>query len=469
MKTPEEIEAHFKEHGQEHVLQHIPTLSEAEKSALYEQLSSIELDKIPPIPELVATLKKEEEESPSRTITPLTERVAYSTDAATVEKVEPLGLDAIQKGKIAALVLAGGQGTRLGFEHPKGMYNIGLPSGRTLFQMIVERLLRLKTLAKADKNIPLYVMTSPINHEETVTFFESNQCFGMDRADIVFFQQGVLPCFDNDNKIILEGPGKVAVAPDGNGGIYPSLDKSGSLADMEARGIEFLHVFAIDNSLVKPADPVFVGYCLSQNADCGNKVCWKTNAHEKVGVVAARDGKPCVIEYSEITKEMAEQTDASGRLVFGAGNIANHFYTIDFIKNTILPNFGNLYHLAHKKIPYYDADKKEVVKPTANNGIKLETFIFDVFPLSQRMAVWDVTRADEFAPVKNAPGSPSDSPDTARVLISNLAKTWVQKAGGKLAGDTESDQSEISPLTSFAGEGLEELVKGKEISCPFSL
>jgi len=312
-------------------------------------------------------------------------------------------------------------------------------------------------------------MTSPINHKETVSFFEENQCFGMDRSDLVFFQQGVLPCFDNNHKIILEAPGKVAVAPDGNGGIYPSLQKSGSLADMEARGIEYLHVFAIDNSLVKPADPLFVGYCLSQNADCGNKVCWKTSADEKVGVVAARDGKPCVIEYSEITKEMSEQTDESGRLVFGAGNIANHFYTIDFIKNTILPNFGNLYHLAHKKIPYYDADKKEVVKPTVNNGIKLETFIFDVFPLSKRMAIWDVNRTDEFAPVKNAPGSSSDSPDTARILISNLAKSWVEKAGGKLIGDIESDKCEISPLTSFSGEGLEELVKDKKINCPFSL
>lgn len=238
---------------------------------------------------------------------------------------------------------------------------------------------------------------------------------------------------------------------------------------MEKRGVQHLHVFAIDNCLALPADPAFIGYCLSQQADCGNKVCWKTNAHEKVGVVAARDKKPCVIEYSEITKEMAEEVDASGRLVFGAGNICNHYYSLDFIKNKILPNFGNLYHLAHKKIPYYDGDKKETVKPTANNGIKLETFIFDVFPMSERMAIWDVTRAEEFAPVKNAPGSPSDSPNTARTAISNLAKAWVTKAGGKLTGNEESDQSEVSPLTSYSGEGLESLVKDKDIACPFSL
>lgn len=469
MKTQTEIEAYFKKHGQEHVLKHLSELADADKQSFLQQLSSIELEKIPPIAELEATLKKQEEESANQSITPLTERVAYSSDAAVVDKVQPLGLEAIQKGQVAALVLAGGQGTRLGFDHPKGMYNIGLPSGRTLFQMIVERLLRLKALAKSDKNIPFYVMTSPINHEETVKFFDSNNSFGMDRADIVFFEQGVLPCFDKDNKIILETDSKVAVAPDGNGGIYPSLEKSGSLADMEKRGVQHLHVFAIDNCLALPADPAFIGYCLSQQADCGNKVCWKTNAHEKVGVVAARDKKPCVIEYSEITKEMAEEVDASGRLVFGAGNICNHYYSLDFIKNKILPNFGNLYHLAHKKIPYYDGDKKETVKPTANNGIKLETFIFDVFPMSERMAIWDVTRAEEFAPVKNAPGSPSDSPDTARAAISNLAKAWVTKAGGKLTGNEESDQSEVSPLTSYSGEGLESLVKDKDIACPFSL
>ena len=463
------VDAHFKKHGQEHVLKYLPELSDSEKEAFLEELADIQLDKIPPIAELEAQLKKQEEESAGQTIAPLTDRVAYSSDKATVAKVEPLGLEAIHKGQVAALVLAGGQGTRLGFDGPKGMYNIGLPSGRTLFQMIVERLLRLKELSKATQNIPLYVMTSPINHEDTVKYFESQECFGMDRSDIVFFQQGMLPCFDKENKIILEDRNKVAMAPDGNGGIYPSLEKSGSLADMEKRGIEYLHVFAIDNSLVKPADPVFVGYCISQNADCGNKVCWKTDAHEKVGVVAAREGKPCVIEYSEITKEMAEEKDANGRLVFGAGNICNHFYTLDFIKNQILPNFGNLYHLAHKKIPYYDTEKKETIKPESNNGIKLETFIFDVFPLSERMAIWDVTREEEFAPVKNAPGSPSDSPDTARLAISNLAKGWVKAAGGTLTGDTDSNMCEVAPKTSFAGEGLEELVQGKEISCPFSL
>lgn len=165
---------------------------------------------------------------------------------------------------------------------------------------------------------------------------------------------------------------------------------------------------------------------------------------------------------------MAESVDAEGRLVFGAGNICNHFYTLAFLKDKVLPNMDNMYHIAHKKIPYYDPNEKKTVKPTSNNGIKLETFIFDVFPLSERMAVFQTEREEEFAPVKNAPGSASDSPDTARAMISALAKKWLLDAGAKLVGDVEGGPCEISPLVSYSGEGLDEY-NGKEVVCPFSL
>ena len=178
--------------------------------------------------------------------------------------------------------------------------------------------------------------------------------------------------------------------------------------DMTNRGTKYIHVFSIDNALTKIADPVFIGHCVSKEADCGNKVVWKTGPHEKVGVLAEKAGKPCIVEYSEITTEMAERTDANGRLVFGAGNICNHFYTLDFLRDKVMPNLGNLYHIARKKIPYYDETTQSTVKPEANNGMKLESFIFDIFPLSERMAVLDALRDQEFAPVKNAPGSPSD-------------------------------------------------------------
>ena len=284
----------------------------------------------------------------------------------------------------------------------------------------------------------------------------------------MLFQQGMLPCLTVDGKIILETKSKVAMAPDGNGGIYPALQSSGSLENMVARGVKYLHIFSIDNALVKPADPLFIGHCISVDADCGNKSVWKSHPHEKVGVVALRNGKPCVVEYSEISKDMAEEVDVDGRLVFGAGNICNHFYTLDFLRNVVLTNMGNLYHVAHKKIPYYDAEKDKTIQPECNTGIKLETFIFDVFPLSQRMALFEVSRDDEFGPVKNAPGSSSDSPDTARAMISARSKRWLEAAGATLENGNNDDICEVLPLTSYAGEGLEGY-NNKTVKCPFLL
>jgi UDP-N-acetylglucosamine/UDP-N-acetylgalactosamine diphosphorylase len=474
----EEIRARYEAAGQGHVLKYLPQLSDDEKSSLLSQLANIEVEKLSGF--LQAALDEQSQTTKGGKISPFSKSIARTTDESSKDLLETsrmTGLAAIKKGQVAALVLAGGQGTRLGFNGPKGMYDIGLPSGRTLFQLIVERLRRLGQLAATDEANavadeptvpPFYIMTSPLNHEETISYFKENSYFGMKASDVQFFCQGMLPCLTDEGKIILESPAQVAMAPDGNGGIYPSLVKSGMLDDMTSRGIEYLHVFSIDNALVKPADPVFIGYCIAQGADCGNKVLWKSHAHEKVGVLAEKDGKPCIVEYSDISTEMAERTDQDGRLVFGAGNICNHFYTLDFIRDVIVPNLGNMYHIAKKKIPYYNEETSETVTPTSNNGMKLESFIFDVFPLSKSMAVLDVSRDEEFAPVKNAPGSASDSPDTAREMISTLAKKWVKDAGGNLVGDIDST-CEIPPLLSYSGEGLTSIVKDKDIDCPFSL
>jgi len=430
------------------------------------QLDSIKVEDLSSLLE-AALADQQNQNGEDDGITPFSKHVGRTTDKDEATAAYEIGLEAIGRCEVAALVLAGGQGTRLGFAGPKGMYDIGLPSGRTLFQLLSERLKKLKQVAKCD-SLPFYIMTSPINHEETAAFFKENDYFGLPENDVLFFQQGMLPCMTNDGKIILETAGKVSMAPDGNGGIYPSLNNSGMIDDMTKRGTKYIHVFSIDNALTKIADPVFIGHCVSNKADCGNKAVWKSGPHEKVGVLAEKGGKPCIVEYSEITTEMAELTDANGRLLFGAGNICNHFYTMDFLKEKVIPNLGNLYHIARKKIPYYDDASKSTVKPESNNGIKLESFIFDIFPLAERMAVLDGMRDQEFAPVKNAPGSPSDSPDTARAYISKQAQKWVTEAGGKLTGDLDA-LCEISPMTSYGGEGLDELVQGKEIKCPFTL
>lgn len=474
--SEEEVRRRYEEAGQSHVFDFIDHISDlCDRNDLFVTLAGIAVEGLG---SLVDAARQTPEPDASK-IQPFGGTVTRTSDdpnAATAWRDE--GMRAISRGEVAALVLAGGQGTRLGFAGPKGKFDIGLPSHRTLFQLMAERIRKLSMLAEdgtgsSSKDnyscaIPFYVMTSPLNHDETESFFRENEYFGLGSNNVYFFRQGMLPCLNAEGKIIMESAGVVAMAPDGNGGIYPSLQSSGALDDMREHGVKYLHVFSIDNALVKPADPVFIGYCLSVNADCGNKVVWKAHAHEQVGVLASRNKCPCIVEYSEITREMAEKLDKStGRLVYGAANICNHFYTLEFIHETILPRMGNLYHLAHKKIPFYDPVSGQTVTPNANNGFKLESFIFDVFPLSQRMAVLDVERSEEFAPVKNKAGSPSDSPDSARGMLSKLAQKWITDAGGKLTGDLAS-VCEISPLTSYAGEGLEAIAKDKETVCPFN-
>jgi len=466
MTEENQVVSRYEAANQSHVFDHLDSLSEEDKGTFLKQLDGINVENLSSL--LGAALADaENEDDEDDVITPFSKDVGRTVDKEDSIVAYEKGISAIGRGEVAALVLAGGQGTRLGFSGPKGMYDIGLPSGHTLFQLLCERLKKLKELASCE-SLPFYIMTSPINHEETTAFFKDNDYFGLPEKDVLFFQQGMLPCMTNDGNIILESAGRVALAPDGNGGIYPSLKNSGMIDDMATRGTKYIHVFSIDNALTKIADPVFIGHCVSKGADCGNKVVWKTGPHEKVGVLAEKAGKPCIVEYSEITSEMAERSDTNGRLVFGAGNICNHFYTLEFLQEKVIPNLGNLYHIARKNIPYYDAASKSTIKPESNNGIKLESFIFDIFPLSEQMGVLDCERDQEFAPVKNAPGSASDSPDTARAYLSKQAQKWVTEVGGKLTGDLDS-LCEILPMTSYGGEGLEELVGGKEIQCPFSL
>eukprot|EP00977_Amphora_coffeiformis_P014718 scaffold4201_cov178-Amphora_coffeaeformis.AAC.13 len=465
MSSEDQLKARYAAVGQGHILEHLDKISSVEERQTFlQQLEGIAVEEIA---KLLESAQKTANNDDDAVITPFVGCIGRSSDAVTVEKVRPVGMDAIRQGQVAALVLAGGQGTRLGFSGPKGVYNIGLPSQKSLFEIMAERILKLRQLAGAEAQLPFYIMTSPINHAETEAYFRENNFFGLGEENVMLFQQGMLPCLTTDGKIILETKSKVAMAPDGNGGIYPALQSSGALDHMDARGVKYLHIFSIDNALVKPADPVFIGHCISQGADCGNKSVWKAHPHEKVGVVALRNGKPCVVEYSEISKEMAEQVDAHGRLAFGAGNICNHFYRLDFLRNVVLKNMGDLYHIAHKKIPYYDADKDETVNPESNTGIKLETFIFDVFPLAKNMAIFEAMRKEEFAPVKNAPGSSSDSPDTARTMISDLSKTWLVEAGVTLENDGDAI-CEVLPLTSYAGEGLEKY-KGETVKVPFMI
>jgi UDP-N-acetylglucosamine/UDP-N-acetylgalactosamine diphosphorylase len=402
------------------------------------------------------------------------------------------GLAAIACGKVAALILAGGQGTRLGFDRPKGEYDVRLPGHKCLFQLQVERLRRLKTLAAAyaarsgggaassisvaaaasgeegSVSLPLYVMTSPMTDADTRAFFAEHGNFGLPSSDVMFFSQGTLPCLTPVGKIMLETGWRVAEAPDGNGGIYRALHLSGVIADMKRRGVVGTHVFAVDNAVVRAADPAFLGFCLGAGADVGSKACPKAGPHERVGVLCLRDGAYTVVEYSEMDAATAELRDAAtGELAFNAGNICIHYYSTSFLETECSPAaLPKVYHMAKKAIPFADPATgrtltKEALAPLGNTGVKLESFIFDVFPRAKAMAVLEIDRDAEFTPVKNAPGAKDDSPDTARAMIAALHARWlaaagarVQPAAGAAATGGAASLVEVSPLVSYGGEGL---------------
>jgi len=246
---------------------------------------------------------------------------------------------------------------------------------------------------------------------------------------------------------------------------------------MQRRGVKHLHIYGIDNVLTKSADPVFIGGCVLKNAQIGNKVVWRASKAEKVGVAVEHNSRMLILEYSEIPKALADAQDETGKLVYGAGNICQHYIRLSFLVEVVLPTLSGIYHLARKKIPFLDPVTRQQVVPTANNGYKLEMYVFDIFPLADTFAVLNVTREDEFAPVKNEPGNPVDSPDTARQLLSEQAQRWLEAAGAevKVSASSSADCTssaaqaeklvEISPMLSYFGEGLQQFA-GQVVQAP---
>ncbi|PSR78716.1 hypothetical protein PHLCEN_2v7305 [Hermanssonia centrifuga] len=472
----ESLRQRYEAAGQAHLFQFWPELSENERTQLQAQLEALDIERVNRIYKNAVSSEKEAAEHAGKDIIePLPEDAADSVIGDTEKEKEwrRIGLKAIANGEVGVLLMAGGQGTRLGSSAPKGCYDIGLPSHKCLFQYQAERIARLQVIAAQDEGkpadsvvIPWYVMTSGPTRPETEAFFKKNSYFGLDSANVIFFEQGTLPCLTTDGKVLLETPSRVAVAPDGNGGLYAALrqpispsDKSRTvLSDLAHRKIRYVHGYCVDNCLVRVADPVFLGYCIHKQADCAAKVVPKAYATESVGVVARRGDKFSVVEYSEISREQAERRDPkSGELAFRAGNIANHFYTTDFLNEVESFEEGLAFHIARKKIAHVDLESGKLVKPTKPNGMKFEMFVFDVFPFTKRFAVLEVARNEEFSPLKNAPGTGSDDPDTSRRDLLAQQQRFLERAGAKIA---EGAEIEISPLVSYAGEGLESL-KGK--------
>ncbi|XP_076450236.1 UDP-N-acetylhexosamine pyrophosphorylase-like [Babylonia areolata] len=490
------LRSHLDAHGQSHLLQFWEGLSEDEKQMLFDELKLIDLEKVSQyFKDADATLRVSAEKIDDHleTLPPEVCGSVRGSSPADIVKYRKRGLTEVGNSRVGVLLLAGGQGTRLGVPYPKGMYDVGLPSGKTLYQLQAERILRLQRLAQEETgqvcHIPWYIMTSEHTKEATQTFFQKHQFFGLQPDNVVIFEQGLLPCLTFEGKIILETPGRLALAPDGNGGLYRALKAEGMLEDMARRGTQYIHVYCVDNILVKMADPVFVGFCVEKNAECGAKVVEKTAPQEAVGVVCKVNGRYQVVEYSEITLPTAEKRAADGRLAFRAGNICNHFFTLDFLRHVCHETQERQlkHHVAKKKIPHVDAEGR-TVKPQSPNGIKMEKFVFDVFQFARNFAVWDVVREEEFSPLKNADGAAKDTPTTCRHDLLALHQLFAKAAGALFVhadgspysgahsqlngGDAGQELNsaedavvcEISPLLSYAGEGLDS-VKGQKL-CP---
>lgn len=444
-------EAKLRTYKQEHVLKVLERLTGAAKNKLAAQIEQIDFERL---------FKALDERNRSKEvkysgITPIRYQDWDGYEEEQQRAFTELGWELLRNGKIGAVVVAGGQGSRLGHRGPKGTLDIGLPSGKSLFQLQAERLLHLSR--RAGKSIPWYIMTSPDNHEETISFFRSFQHFGYPAGDCFFFQQNVMPVLDHDGKLLLCADGAIMLAPSGHGECFASLKRSGALADMKQRNLDWLFYYNVDNALIKAADPAFIGVAVSHNNKVATKVIEKTDIDEKIGIVCLNHGRPAVLEYNEIPDGIKEARTRDGRLFYNLGHISIHLFKLDFIEEHADAEIP--FHVASKKLDHFDYLGNHIT-PAEPNVYKLERFIFDFFPLADQLTVLKARREEEFAPVKNK--TRADSPQSARKLLLALHQKWLHDAGIRVEQLKERD-IEISPLLSYNGEGL----KAEDVNVPF--
>ena len=405
----EEIKRTLKKYGQEHLLNFYETLDERKQDQLLEQIENIDF-------ELISSLynkTKDGNKNDDADIEPIDYIDKYKLNG-DYKFYEEIGEKAIRAGKLAVVTMAGGQGTRLGHDGPKGTYDIGLESHKSLFELLCDYI--KEQANKYNVQIPWFIMTSKENNQATVEFFKQNKFFGYEK-NIFFFVQGQLPMIDTEGKILIGEDYLIKEAADGHGGVYESLVKSKMVEKMKQLGIEWVFIGGVDNCLVKMVDPVLMGIAIDKGVTAAGKSVVKANPHEKVGAFCRKNGKPSVVEYSEITDEMAEATDENGELLYGESHILCNLFSISAIErmgSNPLP-----YHSAFKKATYIDKEGNKVV-PTSPNAYKFEAFLFDAFGEVDDMAILRVKREEEFAPVKNAEGV--DSPETARKLYNDFYK-----------------------------------------------
>jgi len=376
-------------------------------------------------------------------------RLADRNPRWTAADARTRGIEALTAGKIGVLLVAGGQGSRLGFEHPKGMYSIGPVSGASLLQIHYEK--AVAAARRYGKSVPIYMMTSPVTHDEQVEFLEKHDRFGLPPDDVVLFRQGTMPAVDaKTGNLLLAEKSSVFLSPDGHGGTVAALAAGGAIDHMRRRGIEHLFYLQVDNPLVPIADPSFIGYHLLANSDLTSMAVAKQTPQDRLGVFAMIDGQMQVIEYSDLPDDVAEKRTGDGSLHFWAGSIAVHMFSVPFLERMLALKDALPFHIAHKKVPYID-DSGKLVEPKEPNALKFERFIFDLLPHAKNPLVVEFREADVFAPLKNAPGASRDTPEYVQQFMIAQHRKWLTAAGTKVADNT---QVEISPLWALDAEAV---------------
>lgn len=428
-------------HGQGHLFRYADELDPTQRERLAKEVASVDFDEMAALAKL---LQSSERGAPVAGFEP-PELFPLERDAAQearAREARAVGEEALRAGRVGYLLVAGGQASRLGYDGPKGDFPVGPVSGRTLFEFHARRLRAAR--ARHGAATPWYVMTSPANDAATRAIFEREAFFGLPPEDVRFFSQAMLPALDTEGRILMRDPGALFLAPNGHGGVLSAFARSGCLDDARERGLERLSYFQVDNPLVRPADPLFLGLHILDEARMSSKVVRKRDASEKVGVIGRADGALGCIEYSDLPDELREARDARGELLFGAGNIAVHILDLDFVSELTAEG-------SELELPWHVARKTmRVLGPNGVEeevaGAKFETFVFDALAQSHRSVTLEVRREEEFSPVKNARGE--DSPASARRDLCQLFAAWAREAGHELPScdDEGVPPVEVDPL-----------------------
>lgn len=438
-----ELSKKFEQSGQGHVFRYFEELSEADQLHLLKQAASIDLE------ELKSLVEKHLNEADSKPEQSFLQNLApapyirfpqNSGDSDEWKAAYEAGADVISDGKVAAFTVAGGQGTRLGYDGPKGTFPVTPVSNKTLFQVFAEKLIR--SGRRFGVTIPWFILTSETNNEATIAAFQQAGFWGLDPDAVHFIVQGLMPAVDREGKILMANKSTIAMTPDGHGGSLRALVRSGATEKMKALGVEHVSYFQVDNPLVQCIDPAFIGFHVLGKSQLSSKMVPKAYAREKVGIFCMQENTVKVVEYSDMPDNLQDEVDEAGSIRYNAGNVAIHLFDRAFIasvgggdSSARLP-----FHRADKKIPYLNAEGR-IVEPDTANGVKFEQFVFDALPLARNPIIVETAREDEFSPVKNADGQ--DSPKTCREGQLRMFVRWLKAAGETI----ETDESGLPQLT----------------------